>query len=296
MNQKIGVVILNYKSKILTLDLANKISSYSFISDIVIVDNCSGDVFNKEDLQSNKIHVINNDRNTGYAGGNNVGLKYLIDYCHCDYVVIANPDVYFTNDTIQSISEAFENDEKLAICSTLRYGENGAIIHQYFDFPTFKSSIVNCFFVGRRREKHKSLNQTNRIRYMTKNMLYVDAVPGAFFGLRSSFVREIGYLYEGTFLYYEEFFIGQSARRLGYKAAIINTSMYYHNHSMSKLSKQNRKMFSRDRKSMLIYFKHFGILSTVEILLLKICVYFGSVEYYLVSSLYGLFGNIRGQK
>ena len=39
---------------------------------------------------------------------------------------------------------------------------------------------------------------------MAEGPAYVDAVPGAFFGIKSEFLLKNGFIYEGIFLYGEE--------------------------------------------------------------------------------------------
>lgn len=295
--QKIGVVILNYNSKSLTVELANKISNYISVSNIVVVDNNSNDEFYLKDFLSSKIVFVQSESNKGYSAGNNIGLKILIDSYDCDFVFIANPDVDFTNDGILEIINAFNQDETIALCSSLRYGNEKEKIHQYFEFQSFRNAVLNCFIIPRRiLNRNKVINQTNRIKYSLSNITYVDAVPGAFFALRASFLKRLGYLYEGTFLYYEEFFVGQSARKLGYKSAIVNGNFYYHNHVQKKFSRSNIRMFLNDRKSMILYFKYFNILKKSQILILKLFVFLGTVEYIIIAFLYSLFKGVRRTK
>jgi GT2 family glycosyltransferase len=286
MNSKTGMVILNYKSKKLALKLASKLSIFPAVDHIVIVDNNSGDYFNDVEINSLKIEIIHNKENKGYSAGNNIGLKHLIYKHNCEYVYIANPDVDFSEETINVINNAFQKYPKLAVCSCLRYGFEGKKIHQYFDFQDFKNAAINCFFLGRiLTNKNKVINQVNRIKYSVKNITFVDAVPGAFFGIRSSYLVESNFLFEGTFLYYEEFFIGKTVEQLGYSAGVVNTGIYFHNHLTSPLAKSNIKMFYQDRKSMLLYFKYFKLFGFFKLWLLFFLVVVGTIEYTILSYL-----------
>lgn len=289
MNYKIknGIVILNYNSHDLTVALVKQIVNYDSIYKICVVDNNSGDNF-ADDFDDPKIHYIRNPKNVGYNSGNNVGLKYLIDECNCEYVYIANPDVDFENTAIEEMTEAMESDSNLVLISTKRYGYKGETINQYFNFPEIKDSIKRCFFLTRRnivRDIHFVQNEKidNSI-----GLHYVDAVPGAFFGMRSTFLKEIDFLYEGIFLYGEEIFLGKQANVLGYNAGIINTSCYYHNHIRVKFSDSNKKMFLRDRISLIKYYKYFNILRWHQYYFLVVSVYLGTLEYYIMFYLYRL--------
>lgn len=145
-----GVVILNYNSHDLTVALAKKIAKFKSVSDVCVVDNCSGDDFDNDFFEEN-IHYIKNSKNTGYSAGNNVGLRYLLDEKKCGYVFIANPDVIFENSTIEAMHSTMLEHPDIALISTKRYGHDGATIHQYFDFPTLMNSVKNCFFLPRRK-------------------------------------------------------------------------------------------------------------------------------------------------
>ena len=290
---KCGMVILNYNSHDLTVSLANRLAGYDAVDYICVVDNCSKDNFDN-DFSNPKITYIKNTVNSGYNSGNNVGLKFLVEQCGCEYVFISNPDVEFTNDTVKNMCEAFENDKNLVLVSTKRYGANGECIHQYFNFPTLQSSIRKCFFLTRKNfERNNNKKQSEEIDRASNGITYVDAVPGAFFGIRSSFLQEIGFLYEGIFLYGEELFIGRQAYNKKKKAGVISNGEYYHNHVQGRFGKSNRKMFWYDRKSLIKYFEYFGLLNKFDIIKLKIAVILGTGEYNLLSWVYRL---IKGKK
>ena len=262
-----GIVIKN---------LAEKTAGMPSVDEVCVVDNCSKDDFDGE-FNNPKIHYIKNTRNSGYSAGNNVGLRYLVEEKRCEYVFIANPDVIFEEDAIKTMVTEMENNPKLALVSTKRYGHNRASIHQYFDFPPFWTSVKNCFFLPRRRfEKHRHIEQ-NRIVDDAKSIHLVDAVPGAFFGIRSNFLIQNNYIYEGIFLYGEEIIIGRQAKVLGYSAGVINTSEYTHDHVQKRFS--NRKMFWYDRKSLKHYYQMFGDLNCLQQIILNIATFLGTIEY-----------------
>lgn len=284
---KTGIVILNYNSHDLTIALANKCAGFDSVSNICVVDNCSKDDFDGE-FSHPKIHYIKNQKNTGYSAGNNVGLRYLIEQCGCEYVWIANPDVIFENQTIEVMRDAMLEDDKLALISTKRFGPEQAPLHQYFDFPSLSTSIKNCFFLTRRKfEKNRHYVQNKRIDEATE-IQYVDAVPGAFFGIKSEFLVKNNYIYEGIFLYGEEIILGRQAHNLGYRAGVINTSSYIHDHKQKRFS--NRKMFYLDRQSLKKYYKLFDNYNALQWCLLNLAIALGTFEY---NCMYYLFHLIK---
>ena len=293
IESKCGVVILNYNSHDLTVALANKIATFRSVDEICVVDNCSKDNFDN-DFNNEKIFYIKNNVNSGYSAGNNIGLRYLIEKKHCKYVYIANPDTIFEDSAISKIEETFEEYPDIAIVSTKRFGHNNTAIHQYFEFPKIGNSIRSCFFITRRKIERTKLYEQNKKVDESNGIIFVDAVPGAFFGIRSEFLIKNNYLFEGIFLYGEEIILGHQALNLGYKSAIINTSSYVHDHKQLRFN--NRKMFWRDRMSLKIYYQMFEHLTIWQWFLLNTAIILGTFEYNCEYILYNLFKTISNKR
>ena len=98
-----GIVILNYNDSKTTSEMLDKIKSFKTLNHIVVVDNNSSDDSLKvlEKYKSEKIDIVANKENKGYAYGNNVGIRYLRDTYKCDYVFISNPDIIVSEETIK---------------------------------------------------------------------------------------------------------------------------------------------------------------------------------------------------
>lgn len=280
---KIGIVVLNYNSYQLTVDLVQKLSAWECVYKICLVDNNSKDTFDDVAF-SDKVKYIKNKENTGYAAGNNVGLRYLVEECGCDFAFISNPDVIFEESVLVDMCRTFDKDENIVLISTKRYGANKAIMHQYHYFPSFKTAFFKNFLILGKLDRQETYEKQNKRVDSAEGYLVVDAVPGAFFGIRSSFLKEIGYLYEGTFLYREEIILGRQAKELGYKAVVINTSTHIHDHHIAHFS--NKKMYALDRKSLMIYYKKFNLLNPIQTALLKCAIAFGCFEYNLACDIY----------
>ena len=77
----LAIIILNYNGYELTIKNAKKLRSFSDKLNLVIVDNCSKNdsaKFIKEAFVADEnTYVIENTVNSGYAAGNNVGLRFV---------------------------------------------------------------------------------------------------------------------------------------------------------------------------------------------------------------------------
>ena len=91
-------MILNYNDASSTLHILKQIKNYSAIDHIVIVDNLSpdGSFQQLKSMAGDKVDIIQSDKNGGYSYGNNYGAFYLINKYMVDILVIANPDVEFS--------------------------------------------------------------------------------------------------------------------------------------------------------------------------------------------------------
>lgn len=119
---KIGIVIVNYNCAELCLKLANQVSSFTCVSEIVIVDNMSSDnsVQKLSALDGLSIKILCSTVNGGYSYGNNLGVKYLLKK-GIDIVFIANPDIFIENERVlKNISQALIEHQDFGIISAMR--------------------------------------------------------------------------------------------------------------------------------------------------------------------------------
>ena len=96
MEKKIGFVILHYYAYDMTVECVNNLLRLFTDNDIkiVIVDNGSKNDSGQKlfDLYSseNKVKVILNEKNLGFAQGNNIGYSYLLNNYNLDFVIVMN--------------------------------------------------------------------------------------------------------------------------------------------------------------------------------------------------------------
>ena len=231
---KTGIVILNYHSKKMTEDLAKTLATYSVIDYIVIVDNFSGEDFSELAENEEKIIFIANDKNEGYAKGNNIGLRYLYQEKKCHFAFIANPDVIVFEETIKNIVEFLNLHKDYAVVSSKRYSIYGNKMGQYWARPTYRECLFEALGLYRKHLAKNYAINTTKLAFENpppENYITVEVVPGAFFGMNLSAVAEVDYLDEETFLYYEENILSAKLKDKGYKNAILTNCVYEHNHN-----------------------------------------------------------------
>lgn len=226
---KAGIVVLNYNDASQTIDFVKKLQSFQNMNAICVVDNGSNDNSYTKllCLENSMTKVIGLDNNIGYAAGNNAGLKYLYQN-DCDIFIIANPDIII---------------EEYALYDFIAY------IHSYPQYGIYGPTIVegetinagwklmgigydikdNLVYINRWFKKR---NRYPKSKY-TGEATSVDVVSGCFFALKKEVIDTIGYLDEGTFLYYEENILAIKAKKANIKTCVLNKVKVIHNHSVT---------------------------------------------------------------
>lgn len=224
-------IILNYNSARLVCNLVKKIQNFNSLKNILIVDNKSTDnsykFLKRKFMNDDKVVIISSNKNGGYGYGNNFGIKYAHNYLNAKYAIIANPDVIFSNTTV----------EKMLRCM---HEKNAAIVSA--------TQLLNNKIVNNRGWKiatpyQWAFNELNHVpKYLVRNLYYsqshfktklskVDCVPGAMFLVNIDIFKKVGGYDESMFLYCEEDTLGFKLKQLGYSTYLINDLYYKHLHS-----------------------------------------------------------------
>ena len=252
---KIGCVILNYNDYTTTINLLNRIKSFNLLNRIIVVDNCSKDNSYQalKEFEDSKIKVIQSTRNGGYGYGNNLGIKYLKEIDNPDFILIANPDVQFTENVINQMIENTSDDVALIAPLTLDMSGNVQLpvawkVPRLKDFFLFSSIVLNKLF--------KPMSYTKD--YFQKDICEVGCVQGSFFMINAKNIGDRIYD-ENIFLYFEESCLGKMFQDRGLKTILLTNVTYIHAHSVSInktiKSEVNKRRIMLD--SFLQYFKDY---------------------------------------
>ncbi|MDV7696166.1 glycosyltransferase family 2 protein [Chryseobacterium soli] len=110
MPHKLAVAILNWNGKNWLEKFLPSVIQFSQKADIYVIDNLSTDdsiEFLKQNFPT--VTIITNDKNYGFAGGYNEGLKKI----DADYYCLLNSDVEVTENWIDPVLELFENNSEI---------------------------------------------------------------------------------------------------------------------------------------------------------------------------------------
>jgi len=217
---KVAVVILNWNGKQLLEQFLPSVVMYSEEATVYVADNASTDdsvAFIKD--QFPEVSIVVNPTNTGYAGGYNDALQHI----EADVYALVNSDIEVTENWLQPIIKAFQNEPTTAIIQPkiLDYknkdyfeyaGAAGGFIDQY-GYPFCRGRIFNTL--------EKDLGQ-----YDTNQEIFW--ASGACFFIRSNVYKELKGFDTSFFAHQEEIDLCWRAINKGHTIKYLFESKVFH--------------------------------------------------------------------
>lgn len=235
---KVAAIIVNYNDVEDTIRFVNEITNYNVINRIVVVDNMSttiGAFENLKKLESEKVKVLQADKNGGYDYGNNFGIKYLQSQNEeYDYIIISNPDIEVEEKAIKHCLEILEENSKIAICAPRMFNKEGKPIRRSsWKIRTFGLDVVHATRLLEALFYKVLRNGEYSEEEYKKEVLKVEAIAGAFFIIRYDVLKDIGLLDDNVFLFYEEDILAQKVKEKGLEIVSLNSEKFIHYESQT---------------------------------------------------------------
>lgn len=217
---KISVIILNFKTKDLTIRCIESVkkSDYKNI-EIIVVDNNSEDGLSEALNKSKDVIFIPNDKNAGFSGGNNLGIKKALK-SGADYIFILNPDTEVEKNTISNLISKMEAKD-VDIASPKIYFHGSKKIW-YGGGEIDQLNVLGS---------HGGMDQIDNGQYDQMNE--TDLATGAAMMIKKEVFEKIGLFDERYFLYYEDADFCFRAKKVGFKIMYIPEAVVYHENAQS---------------------------------------------------------------
>lgn len=215
---KVSIIILNWNGVNDTLECLKSLYKVNYNNfDIIVVDNASEDdsveqinKYHKEknnqiitrkkshspvkNYNSNKnLFLIENDKNYGFAEGNNIGIKYALNNLKPDYILLLNNDTIVDKEFLSELINVGDSEDKIGIL--------GPTIYWHNEKNKIQSAGVKLH-LNLGMQKVIGLNEIDVGQF--KEVSSVDYVSGCALLAKSEIFSEIGYLDRDYFLYWEE--------------------------------------------------------------------------------------------
>ncbi|CAM3947765.1 glycosyltransferase family 2 protein [Bacillus paramycoides] len=229
MTNKVAVVILNYKNIKETLRAIEEFKEQTDEVEIVVVDNDSQDESHNILSKKRDIIYIQTNENLGYAKGNNVGIKYVVDNMDVNFIIVSNNDIHLpmknTIAMLKNIVGTLPSD--WGYLGTTIKNIDGTLAQYYpKKHTTLVERFINTTLFG--IPLRKLYNNITTKDLKTKGVFESEIVSGAFFLLNAKAVERIGAFDPYTFLYGEERILAKKYYEKGYKGFITSDVYVVH--------------------------------------------------------------------
>lgn len=238
------IVVLHFGDQQLTEDCINSIlKCEKEYEEIIIVDNDKDSRFEIDNskLNNKKIKIIINEKNLGYAGGMNMGIKYALSK-EATYILLINNDTIFENSIVTQLLNVLEKEKKTGIVApVIKFIKNKKTIYDL-------GGKVNMVFG---RTKHYEVE-------MIKNMdpHIVNYASGCCLMIKREVFEKIGLLDNDFFLYYEDVDFCLRAKKAGFSTYVLPQLSILHKLSSSVGKNSSFAIYHQTKSSLLFGRKH----------------------------------------
>lgn len=266
---KVAIVILNYLNYLDTFECVESLAIDQYpAKEIIIVDNGSindsRQRLEERYAQCDGVHLLLSDRNEGFAGGNNIGIRYATDVLGCSFVLLVNSDTIFKDPhMITVLMEAYEpgvgvvgprilaadgHEQNPAKYDVIRskwkqlWHYQHRIAKVQFKRTAFYQTIRKLNIFAKMRKKIKENTVKSNKWAFTPITSFNMKLHGSCFLLTRDYFKYYPYLFPDTFLYFEEEILAilTYKTRLA-KKFVPETYIFHKEHMSTQMSFQDKK-------------------------------------------------------
>ncbi len=253
---KVAFILLNYRTSQQIIDMTDKIKGLIMPCEpyIIIIDNNSGDgsyeTFQNKFANDKTVDVIFSDKNTGYAVGNNIGLRRAYKQGF-DYSFILNSDMDFTdNEILMRMLAVFEKQKSVAVVSPEITAEDGYVYN-----PEIVRQSFFDMTIGMMSYRKKGRNIRKESKGYSEGYVCAYRPQGCCMLVNNKKMASVGFLDEHTFLYFEESILAERLLKKKYRVALLLDRTVIHRHEgITAEEKSDKKSF----KSTVLYHIHYS--------------------------------------
>lgn len=219
---RVFIIILNWNGWRDTIECMESLKKLDYPNyEIVIVDNGSTDESPQILPQKfPKIKLIETGKNLGFAGGNNVGIKYALEQ-GANYVMLLNNDTIVDKNFLKELIKVAETKSQIGILGPKIY---------FHDEPNrlwFGGGKINKILTRGTHINYGKIDKNG------KNPKIVDYITGCCLLAKREVIEKTGLMNGDYFLYYEDADWCLGARKKGFKCVLVPKAKIWHKCSRS---------------------------------------------------------------
>jgi len=196
--------------------------------------------FIHEEVEKNKINlpvvtVLEQEKNLGFSGGNNLGMKWAVDNGF-DYVFLHNADGYLADRTIEQLVQVAEADKNICQLQPL------ILLHPETDLINSAGNNWQYMGIGYCDKFRKKRGEV----FLPK-VKSVGYISGAATLLRTDLLKQFGYWNEDIFLYHEDTEYSWRLKMKGFTTVLVSDAVFYHIYEFKKKNVKKYFWIERNR-------------------------------------------------
>jgi len=213
MYRKVCIILINWNSSEDTKECVNSLLNSTVTDfDIVVVDNNS---VIKPNFTDKRIKVIYLSENLGFAGANNIGIKYAAENKY-EYVWILNNDTIVERDTLLALLDAATSSESQVLTNLILY----------YDKPNQIWYGGGYFSKAFGKGVHRYANRdVNGVQLKPEN---IEFATGCSLLINTRVFEDVGLFDDRLIVYSEDLDLSMRLKKKGYTILFVPEAVVYH--------------------------------------------------------------------
>ena len=232
---QVSVVIVNYNTFQLTSEAIASIQAYTngVSYEIILVDNnsseCNPQLF--LDKFPGSVILVCNPDNSGFAKGNNLGIKQAKG----ETILLFNSDAACLNDAITLTYQALQAEKNLGLTTARLEYPDGRVQHSCGRFPSISLQMIELLRLQKLMSAEQRANTLQGAFFTYDKPLYPDWVWGTYYHLKREVIEQMPgqQLADDFFMYAEDLQWSYTVRKLGYTIKYVPEARVMHHFSQS---------------------------------------------------------------
>ncbi len=226
---RVAIILVNWNNDHDTLACVDSLKQSTFKTfDIIIVDNGSRvDSVQRLKARQNEYYLMLSEQNTGYTGGNNLGIAHAMSL-GVDFVFLLNNDTLIAETALATLVEAMRQDPQVGVVTPKIFFHPDRHV-LWAAGTSFNQGILMGKNLGYLSEDCAAYNRR----------AYLDYAVGCALLIRREVVETVGTLTADYFCHYEDVDYGLRVNRRGYKILYEPSAIVWHKESASTGGRDN---------------------------------------------------------
>ncbi|MDD4938380.1 MAG: glycosyltransferase family 2 protein [Candidatus Shapirobacteria bacterium] len=255
---KLTIIIVTYNSEKELLKLIQSLKLIeNIVSKIIIIDNNSKRFDKNIQKYNQKIKIIENHKNLGFAKAVNQGIKIT----KTNFILLLNPDTYLIDNSITKSFNLIKKNSNIGVVGgKIKYPNNvpyltanskPTFLIGIFEFTTLKKIFPNNKFTKQFWvEKNKKI----------KKPMETSSLCGAYLIFRKKINKQLNLFNENYFMYMEDIDFGIKNNKSGYKVIFDPNSQIIHIGGASSHNKYHTSLNHWYKSRKIFFKKHLNLI------------------------------------